>query len=331
MRIEVHGQWPDDCVPRLQRSAIEDAVFKIYTVAGGVKCNKKPTPFHIETTFGHWIYTLTSSSSFYPVEFYVRAQPDAPPQLYAFHVIHAGRNAHTRHVPENGFWWINENDVYGQTGRGSGLSIDRQGDSLIVTLQSYTNNGDPVWYFAEGMLRHGVFQAEYHRITGGSPLYAAGDGPHQISRAGRLILAFDNQRQGTLWMIPEFNRLPHQGIAVFPVPIRRYLTSTRNNATLFQGQWLFSTLDRKNEKMARLFFARGMPGENSHSVVFHTKENTDKAYSLHCQAGFNQDIDHCVLRSVNGKTVALFDDVGVDRLRGTWLADGQAVILIRLD
>ena len=339
IRLEVSGTWPNSCVPELDHATVSHGRFKVFAKALGIDCQNQPTPFHLETLLGHWIYTLMAVSGFYPVEFYVQTQPEAPPHLYAFNVIRADRDSDVRLLPENGFWWVDEDGLYGQAGRGSGLSIDRQGDKMIVTIQSYTADGQPVWYFAEGMVKNGVFRADYHQIAGGSPLYAVGNSPRQVHKVGHLILTFDNQRQGTLWLLPDFVHLPEQGIAVFPVSIRRYLTSGSTPSEMLQGTWLLAgttdTTDDGRPEPRQLVFGQGrflkdakVQGQGKTLLMEFVA--ADKRV-LRCQSGADKSLRQCTLLSPLGKALAIFDDVGVDRLRGRWLASGQPVSLMRVE
>jgi len=341
IRLDITGTWPNSCVPEIDHAAAGDGRFRVYAKALGVNCKDEPTPFQLETLLGHWMYTLMAVSGFYPVEFYVQTLPEAPPHLYAFNVIRADRNADIRLVPESGFWWVDEDGLYGQAGRGSGLSIDRQGDKMIVTIQSYRADGEPVWYFAEGTVENGVFRADYHQIAGGSPLYAVGNSPRQVHKVGRLILTFDNQRQGTLWLLPDFVHVPKQGVAVFPVSIRRYLTSNRKPAEIMQGTWLLAGPVLASETNGQKT-GKGDPRQLVFDKGRYVQTATGKAAAvmaftasdgrvLRCQVAGKRNLRHCVLLSPSGQELASFDDVGLARLRGRWLANGQAVSLMQVE
>jgi hypothetical protein len=331
IRLEVRGEWPNSCLPELERATIEAGRFRIFAKAFGIDCKPVATPFHLETVIGHWIYTLMAVSGFYPVEFLVRTQPQTPPHLFAFTVIRADRNTQMRLVPENGFWWVDDQGLYGQAGRGSGINIDRQGDQMIVTLQTYNAAGQPVWYFAEGTLSHGVFQADYHQIAGGSPLYAVGNSPREIHKVGRLILTFDNQRKGTLWLLPELTHLPEQGMSVFPVSIRRYLTSSSKPTEALRGDWLLSaavTPAASAKADTRLQFTAGRFINDSRDRMEFVA--ADKRL-LRCVVGADKALQQCTLLSPQGRQLVLFEDVGLERLRGIDLATGKVVSLLRLD
>lgn len=53
---------------------------------------------------------------------------------------------------------------------GSGLVIDQQDDTLIVTIFTYDDEGNPVWYLASGPIERGVFEAEALRFQNGACL-----------------------------------------------------------------------------------------------------------------------------------------------------------------
>lgn len=53
---------------------------------------------------------------------------------------------------------------------GSGLMIDQQGDTLVVTVFTYREDGTPAWYLASGPLEQGVFEAEAFEYGGGACL-----------------------------------------------------------------------------------------------------------------------------------------------------------------
>jgi len=52
---------------------------------------------------------------------------------------------------------------------------------------------------------------------------------------------------------------------------------------------------------------------------------------LRCQVAGKRNLRHCVLLSPSGQELASFDDVGLARLRGRWLANGQAVSLMQVE
>ncbi len=337
VRLEVTGQWPNTCVPKLSHASLADGRFKVHATVNGIDCQDEPTSFRLDTVLGYWNYTLMAASGFYPVEFYVQTRPDLPPHLYAFNVIRADRTPTVRLLPENGFWWVDEAGLYGQAGHGSGLTIDRQGNQMIVTIQSYTADGQPVWYFAEGQLVNGVFQADYHQIVGGAPLYTAGNRPREVHKMGRLILTFDNQQHGTLWLLPEFTHLPEQGIAVFPVSIRRYLSSATATEDFLQGQWVLVGAAPGAKSVIQaggggdsLFLHKGRylnTEENKKSRVLDFTASDQRA--LRCYLDTDSHIHQCFLLSPEGRKLAVFDDVGVMRLRGRWQTSGDAVSLVR--
>lgn len=53
---------------------------------------------------------------------------------------------------------------------GSGLVIDQQDDTLVVTIFTYDEKGNPVWYLASGPIERGVFEAEALRFQNGACL-----------------------------------------------------------------------------------------------------------------------------------------------------------------
>lgn len=328
IRLEVTGTWPSRCVPVMDHATIHNGRFRIYAKTEGLDCPPEPTPFHLETLLGHWMYSLTAASGFYPVEFYVQTHPENPPHLYAFNVIRADRNPAVRLLPENGFWWVDERGLYGQAGRGSGISIDRQGDKMIVTVQSYNSQGQPVWYFAEGALAHGVFRADYHQIAGGSPLYAVGNSPRQVQKAGHMILTFDNQRQGTLWLAPDLTHLPEQGLAVFPVSIKRYVTAASLPTEALSGRWV---LVGGNSQGSELVLVSAQSSRKAAASGTSLEFDVSNGRRLRCRLGVDKNPVQCLLLEKDDTELALFDDVGVDRLRGVWLASGQTLSLMRVE
>lgn len=75
--------------------------------------------------------------------------------------------------PYEGMWipWIEP---------GSGLMIDQQDDTLVVTVFSYREDGTPIWYLASGEIRDGIFEEEASEFSGGSCLAC----PWQPAQAG---------------------------------------------------------------------------------------------------------------------------------------------------
>jgi hypothetical protein len=80
---------------------------------------------------------------------------------------------------------------------GSGLFIDQQDDTLVVTIFSYQEDGSPSWYLAAGKLEEGVFSAQAFQYTGGACLNCAWKPPEQGSSVP-IRLEFVAQTQAWL-------------------------------------------------------------------------------------------------------------------------------------
>jgi len=80
---------------------------------------------------------------------------------------------------------------------GSGLLIDHQNQTLVVTIFTYDEEGAPVWYLASGNVKAGVLETTAFRFSGGSCLYCDWTEPSELNSRS-MSLTFDGNHLVTL-------------------------------------------------------------------------------------------------------------------------------------
>lgn len=122
---------------------------------------------------------------------------------------------------------------------GSGLMIDQQDDTLVVTVFSYDDDGAPTWHLAAGPIENGVFEAEAFEYSGGSCL----DCPWQAAETGNSVpIKLEIVAQTHAWL--QWNEGERVPLRMLPFGVGNMVISFeltshgRPAATEMPGRWL---------------------------------------------------------------------------------------------
>ena len=96
-------------------------------------------------------------------------------------------------IPQTGLWFIVP-EATGNPGRG--LTIDVQGDTLILTVYGYTQEGRATFYQASGPYTDGQFSADLGMYGGGTALGGERVPAQYIGSASTVSLSFSSEAEG---------------------------------------------------------------------------------------------------------------------------------------
>ena len=116
-------------------------------------------------------------------------------------------------APREGLWWrVDES--------GSGLSIEREEATLVVTFYTYRESGEPIWYLAVGDLVDGTFEAPLKEYAGGSCFECR---PFQenmvVDDTSMVRIEFEGVSYANMW-IDDSERIPIRSFQ-FGIPYRQ--------------------------------------------------------------------------------------------------------------
>ena len=116
-------------------------------------------------------------------------------------------------APREGLWWR-----AGESG--SGLSIEREEETLVVAFYTYRESGEPIWYLAVGDLVDSTFEAPLKEYAGGSCFECR---PFQenmvVDDTSMVRIEFEGVSYANMW-IDDSERIPIRSFQ-FGIPYRQ--------------------------------------------------------------------------------------------------------------
>lgn len=131
-------------------------------------------------------------------------------------------------APQAGTWVITDENN-GQPGRG--MSLDVQGDKLVLQMYAYDSFGAPAFYLASGDIKDNQFTGKLHQYRGGRYFGSDALVGEEVGDAGNVKLRFESGTKGYV----TFPREGEKGISRFQF---KYDTKPDD----LKGQWLFTTI-----------------------------------------------------------------------------------------
>lgn len=318
--LEVRTTWPLSCLPAVERTTLDGMHINIHLRAGLARCAAVPTPlaFKVNPVLDAGLSQM--ALGIYQVRIYL-GRGDGSSELVAFRLLEAGRSPDAR--PESGFWWSVAGDGDVNVLTGSGITIEKQGNNIVVGLLSY-DAGSPVWYFGSGNLSGPIAHIPLLRMNGGAEPFSGASGSQGADPGPVLDLSVSGPARAEAWLTRplagssftietqhlEFMRLPFESAA----------------ATAWQGQWVLREADSRN---IRLF-------DFSHSVTADAENielgDPNPGASLKCRmadkSGHAMPL-LCTLEAGTEGVLAEFDRIGLNRMEG-YSPDGRPLEIVRL-
>lgn len=313
--IRLEGLQADGCSAQL--AGVErSAGTVVVRLSRGRDCDPAASPTDALTVQGHGRW---GGRGVHRVRVEDDGGPAGAPRVLAFRLVQVG-NLPATLTPEAGYWWNEAGGEFDSAGPGIGLNLERQGDTLSVTVLGYAADGRPEWLFGAGPIAGRIARVPLSRLHEGSGPFEPYRAPAGAQAAGMLHLEFLSEARAVAW----FERpSAGGGISLAPLSIVRFRFA-QQHANALLGEWLLV----------------GDPDGGTTTLRFEGIETmdggfrlpaTDGVHALECDVDPgrpNSPPDRCVLRDGDGRLLADFPDTALDRMRG-WRPDGIAVTAIR--
>ena len=320
------GTSPDGC--GLARDAIRienDVITVVYRRNNtNLFCTQALTPFRVPITV--FENGQTAKAGTYKVRIELLDGVSQQTKLLSFALVPVSKAGSPAIQPESGHWNVEEEGPYATSGSGVSFSFERQGTTAVNISNFYGGDGSPEWYINSGPMTASVLNAPFYTVSGGQGLFEAYKPPAEVEYSGTLLFEFSSPTRGTAWITQPIGSGLLDGLKVMPVSIKRFNYGFGAMNKALSGRWVLSSEG-----------ASTLSAQNLDFVALGDTGNTLNAYAsgdfrLSCAANAarpNLLNESCVLTR-SGSTVASFDRVGYQRLRGLDTA-GKAVSLFRVD
>lgn len=312
LMLDLAGDWPGGCAPAADNAQRDGRTITVRLApTSGCRASADRFAFRVGAGGARW-----GSSGVYRVKVLGPDAPDGGERLLAFRLVEVGI-ANGTAEPEPGFWWNEQGGEFGSAGPGAGVTMERQGDTLAVTLFGYNDRGAPQWLFGAGPVRGHMASVHLARLSGGAGPFDRYQPPTRSEAVGTLHLEFASDARATAWLErPD----PAGGVRVSPLSLVRFrFGEAAGEAWL--GEWLVLAGRNRDEAPLRVHFDRFERTEAG--FVLSAADDTTLSCTMSPQRP-NSPPARCLLLDADNRTLGDFGDVALDRLRG-WRPDGSDV------
>jgi hypothetical protein len=319
-RIGIVGQAPANCKPSLDHVTVDgqDIGITLHSPKTGCWTNRGSAyVLHVDPAGG----AALTFGNVYRVS--VFSDAGDTPGLVAFRVLDANADTNAAATsapqPESGFWWSEGAAETGPASRGTGMSLEAQGDQLAVSLFGFGDTGTPLWYFGSARQQGRIAVVPLLELRNGDPLFSpTGSRPSAIDGL-RLELEFTSPARARAWLVRSDDR---RDIAVRAFTLARSNFSKIDARVDWNGRWVLVGDDATG---LREFEFAAPTRQDADTLRFFDAGGA----TLECRANAPASIpDMCTLSS-GASSIAEFDQIGLDRLDGRD-ANGARVRLMRV-
>lgn len=320
------GTSPDGC--GLARDSVRvqsDVITVVYRRNNtGMICTQALTPFRVPITV--FENGETAKAGTYKVRVELIDGNGSTARLLAFALVPVSKAGALPIQPESGHWNVEEEGPYATSGSGVSFSFERQIGTAVNISNFYGSDGSPEWYINSGAMNTSVLDAPYYTVRGGQSLFEAYKPPRDVEYSGAMLFEFNTPTRGTAWLTQPLGSGLFDGLKLMPISIKRFNYGYGSLSKAFSGRWVLSSEGSSTLSAQNLEFTSVADAGNT------LNSYVAGEYRLSCTANParpNVLNDSCVLTRA-GATVATFDRVGYQRLRGLDSAN-KAVSLFRID
>ena len=228
--------------------------------------------------------------------------------------------------PEAGFWWNETGGEFDSGGPGIGLQLERQGDTLSVSVLGYGEDGSPQWLIGAGPIAEGIARVPLLRLGDGAGPFGGWRPPGEAAQAGVLHLEFLSDARAVAW----FQRpLADGSLQLTPMSLVRFRFD-QDHGNAMEGEWLLLARGESEPVALSLTSAEAGEGRMRLHGASDKGGGSDERW-LDCTLDAdrpNSPPPRCVLRDGQDRLLVDFTDIALDRMRG-WRPDGTAVTAMR--
>ncbi len=319
----ISGTWPNACLPHLTGLQVQDMEIRIEARSNKSLCAALPTPLEMHVDPAASMGQVLLPPGVYRVGFYAANGTQAPLSLRGFALLDTSSPNTAALEPESGFWWPAADNT--ESNAGTGLSLERQGSTLILSTMGYNEAGNPEWYFGSGTLTGRSAHVPLLRMHGGGSLFASDT---RFSPEAEAAITLDLEFQSNAHAIAWFSRI-NEGAAIEQraIPLVRVAFGNEPSGKVWQGEWVLVP-DSPGANPRRLRLDRLLTADQGN---FRLSDDTDGSV-LNCHGAIQHTQtppQSCTLEDANGNPIAKFSTVAIMRLDGVG-TDGYPARLIRI-
>lgn len=319
--LRVSTTWPTACLPIVERTSMTSSTIDIHLRGSTAACVHAETPLRLLVNPARAAGSATLALGVYQVRIFLRQANDAE-EMIAFGLLDASGDGGSV-IPENGFWWSVASAQRAQVLPGSGITIERQGENLAITLLGY-EAGHPVWYFGSATMRGAVARVNLVRMLGGSEPFGLLSGAPTAQPGPVINLEFLGPAQAKAWL-EQPSPASAQALELQELDLLHLAFASGQTGSAWRGQWILVHADSTTARVLTLSSARSSDAE-----TFRLADDVAQT-TLDCRVidlGGHAMPSACSL-SEDAGIIAEFDRIGLDRMSGRSL-DGTRVQLVRL-
>jgi hypothetical protein len=317
-KVGVFGQAAANCSPRVERVSMDGADIGIELHAPRTGCDPLralPYSLHVDPGASAGVPILAGQT--YRVR--VFSDEGGVSRLVAFRLLESGITT-AGPEPENGFWWSETTSEAGLASRGTGISLESQGDQLAIGLYGFADAGSAAWYFGSTRLKGRVAAVSLLELSGGDPLFSP-TGSQPSAQAGpRLEIEFLSPTRARAWLVRTENG---RDTAVRTLALSRSRFATGDTGASWNGRWVLVADDESAPRQ----FEFSTPTRQG-ADTFHLVDAGNDA-SLDCRSRVVDALPDLCTLSVGASPLADFNQIGLDHLSGHG-NDGASVKLMRV-
>ena len=326
-QIRVSGSWPNTCPLQMLPVTVNGTNIEVSVRQGDVICGQAVTPFVLIFDPSAVAGAGFPNDRDYRVRF-SSSDRAGNRSLLAFKVVDVARVDARSAQPEAGFWTLDPAGEHQPGGSGIGFMIERQGNTLVMTTNTYELNGQPTWYLSAGPVSGSVFHGGLLRSVGGQPLFGTYRGAQFVETVGTVSIEFINDAQATLWFAQATDEGILSPLELMPISARRMNFALPTEGRALAGTWTLTpttVLSASTSQLIRLVYVadRSSPTE---AVLVDTRAGYEMRCSLDTQRTDGPP-RLCILTS-GGAEIGRFDNNALTRLSGK--RANETVVMVRV-
>src|SRR5690606_20738443 len=139
--IDLVGHGTDVCAPRRAELAADGREISI-TLSHGDRCKAASDGYRLPAKPDEGLLRW-GGNGVHRIRLFDHGGPGAAKRLLGFQLVEIGQYPLQPARPETGFWWVESGGDFGGDSQGMGLSIERQGGLISVSVMGYDADGEP--------------------------------------------------------------------------------------------------------------------------------------------------------------------------------------------
>lgn len=323
--LEIKGTWPDGCGADVRSVTVQN--FDITIVMQrpeGQICTDALVPYSLP--INPFANGTSPQAGVYRVR-YELAFRDQPNRLLAFTLVPVTAVGQRTPEPEAGYWVAEEGGEFATSGSGVGFSIERQNGSVVALSNLYDASGKPLWYFTSGPVAGSVGRGELMEVSGGQSLFNAYRAPQNMATVGELLMEFTAPTTAVLWFTQPAGPGVIDELKVQPISVHRFNFAYSSVFDVYNGSFVYLSGVAGGGENRYLEFEPVRFG--AFNRIGFWNRATDERLECVIDTARPGTLPRTCVFTRGGQTVATFDQIGYETLRGTDLS-GKPVILQRL-